>query len=135
MTGNKNHVNYLIQKTTFSKCFSFFLIFFIVTIISVISSIQIACDIMCVQHVQKQPLEVFFKKGVLEDFADLTGKHLCWSLFLIKLQGWGFNFIKMILQQICFPVKLAKFWRTPILKNICGRLLIKWYVIKYYSKK
>ena len=46
---------------------------------------------MCVQYVQKQPPEVLFKKGVLEMFANLTGKHLRW----------------------CFPVKLAKCLRTP----------------------
>ena len=26
------------------------------------------------------------KIGVLKSFASFTGKHLCWSLFLIKLQ-------------------------------------------------
>ena len=36
--------------------------------------------------VHKQPPEVFFKKG-LKNFAKLTGKHLCRSLFLIKLQA------------------------------------------------
>ena len=35
---------------------------------------------------QKQPLEVFYEKAVLKNFAIFTGKHLCWSLFLIKLQ-------------------------------------------------
>ena len=29
---------------------------------------------MCVQYVHKQPPEVFFKKGVLKNFAKLTGK-------------------------------------------------------------
>ena len=29
--------------------------------------------------------EVFCKKGVLENFAIFTGKHLGWSFFLIKL--------------------------------------------------
>ena len=28
------------------------------------------------------------KKGVLRNFAKFTGKHLCQSLFLIKLQAW-----------------------------------------------
>ena len=28
------------------------------------------------------------KISVLENFADFTGKHLCWSLFLIKLQSF-----------------------------------------------
>ena len=60
---------------------------FIDTIISVISSTQIACDVMCVQYVQKQPPEVFFKKDVLKNFANLTEKHLCWSLFLIKMEA------------------------------------------------
>ena len=34
------------------------------------------------------------------------------------------DFIKKRLQQRCFPVIIAKFLRTPILKNICKRLLL-----------
>ena len=56
------------------------------------------------------------KKAVLKKFADFTGKHLCWNLFLINFQT---NFIKKRLQYRCFPVKFAKFLRTPISKNIC----------------
>ena len=40
-----------IQKNYFSKCLSLYWSFFIAIIASVISSSQIACDIMCVQHV------------------------------------------------------------------------------------
>ena len=29
----------------------------------------------------------FLKIGVLKNFAKFTGKHLCWSLFLIKFQA------------------------------------------------
>ena len=57
------------------------MIFLIDTIISVISSCQIACDVM---RVQKQLPQVFFEKGVLKNFAYFTVKYLCWSLFLIK---------------------------------------------------
>ena len=35
---------------------------------------------------QKQPLELFGKKCVLGDFANFTGKPLCWSLLLTELQ-------------------------------------------------
>ena len=35
------------------------------------------------EKMQKQPPEVFYKKAILENFAILTGKHLCWSFFLI----------------------------------------------------
>ena len=34
---------------------------------------------------QKPPPEVFCKKGVLRNFAKLTGKHLCQSLFFNKV--------------------------------------------------
>ena len=53
------------------------------------------------------------KKGVLENFANFTGNHLCWSLILTKLQALR-----------CFPVKFAIILRTSILKNICERLLL-----------
>ena len=51
---------------------------------------------------QKQSPEVSEKKGVLKNFANFTGNHLCCSLILIKLQA-------------C----------KPISKNICKRLLLK----------
>ena len=39
-------------------------------------------------HVQFQewPPQVFCEKSVLKNFSNFTGKHLCWSLFLTKLQ-------------------------------------------------
>ena len=33
--------------------------------------------------------QMFFKRGVLKNFAIFTEKHLCWKLFLIKLQASG----------------------------------------------
>ena len=38
--------------------------------------------------------EVFYKKGVLRNFAKFTGKHLCQSLFFNKVAGTACNFIK-----------------------------------------
>ena len=63
------------------------------------------------------------QKAVLKSFSIFTEKHLCWSLFLNKnagLQSW--NFIKKRLQHRFFSVNIAKFLRTPVLKNICERL-------------
>ena len=76
MTGNEKLCNIYFKKLFFRNGLAF-LIFLIVTIISIISSAQIACDFLVVQYVQKQPPEVLFKKGVTENFANLTGKHLC----------------------------------------------------------
>ena len=58
------------------------------------------------------------EKYALKNFANFTLKHLCWSLFLI-------NFIKKRLPYRCFPVKLAKILKTPILKNICEGLCLR----------
>ena len=86
MPGNEKLCKIYFKKLFFQNVLAF-IDLFIGTIIFVISSTQIACDVMCVQYVQKQPPEVFFKKGVLKNFANLTGKHLCWSLFLIKMEA------------------------------------------------
>ena len=62
------------------------------------------------------------KKGVLNNFANLTRKHLCWMFLLIKLQSWGsLTWIKRGSNTGVFPMKFAKVFRTYILKNICQR--------------
>ena len=45
-------------------------------------------------------------------------KHLCWSLFSVKLKA--FNFIKKKLQHNYFPVNFAKFLRATFLHNTLG---------------
>ena len=50
-------------------------------------------------------LQMFFEIVVVRKSANFTGKHLCWSLFLII-------FIKKRLQHRCFSVKFAKLLRT-----------------------
>ena len=67
----------------------------------VITRLRNGC-LITFKKIQKQPPEVFCKKAVLKNFAIFigrTGKHLYWSLFLIK--------------------NIAKLLRTPILKNGC----------------
>ena len=50
---------------------------------------------------------MFFKIGVLKNFANFAGKHLCWSLFLIKLQAYSKQ------KQSC----LHMFFKIGVLKN------------------
>ena len=57
--------------------------------------------------------QMFFKIAALRNFAVLSIKHLCWSLFLIKLQAWRTTFLlKRRLQHRCFPVNITKSLRT-----------------------
>ena len=42
----------------------------------------------CVDNGWNSRSQMFFKIDVLKNFGNFTGKQLCWSLFLIKLQSW-----------------------------------------------
>ena len=62
-------------------------------------------------------LQMFF---TLKSFANFKRKHLCWSLFLKNLQAEGLQLYLKRLQYRYFPVKFAKFLRTPFLQNTSG---------------
>ena len=65
--------------------------------------------------------KVFHKKAVLKNFAIFTGKH-----FFNKNAGLqALSFIKKKLEHRCFFANIEKLLRTPILKNICERLLLR----------
>ena len=59
----------------------------------------------------------FFKWAFLKISQILPENSFVGVSFLIKLQAYTPTQV--------FPVKLEKFFRTPILKNICKRLLLK----------
>ena len=60
-----------------------------------------------------------FKKSILKNFANFTGKRLCWSLFLIKLQVWRPATLRKETPTQIFSCEI---WE--IFKNICERLLL-----------
>ena len=64
------------------------------------------------------------KKGVLKNFAKLTGKHLSRVSFLIKLLGAPATLLKKRLWHRCFPVNFANFLRTSLLTEHLGWLLL-----------
>ena len=68
--------------------------------------------------------QMFFKIGVLKNFIIFTGKHLCWSLFLIKLQAFN-----------CFPVNNAKILKAAFLWNNSGGYFCRCFVLHYIFKK
>ena len=96
-------------------------------------------------------LQMFFKIGVLKNFTMFKGKHLCWSYFLIQLQGWrpaivlkrDFNtgallwilqnlvslwpatLLKKRPQHRCFPVNITKCLRIAFFMEHLRCLLLK----------
>ena len=74
---------------------------------------------------------VFFKKGVLRNFAKLTGKRLCQSIFFNKVAVIRPVTLlkKKRLWHWCFPVNFTKFLRTLFLQNTFGRLLLFLYEV------
>ena len=59
---------------------------------------------------------MFFKIGVLKDFANFTGKHQCWSRFLIKLTERTPT-LKEDSNTCVFLWRLRSFWEHLVVKN------------------
>ena len=74
---------------------------------------------------QKHLFADVLQNRVLKFFVKFLETDLCWSLFLIKLQPSGLEFLKKRLQHRCFPVNFVKYLRTPFLQNTSERLLLK----------
>ena len=71
------------------------------------------CQINSFYHFRSCRREVFYRKGVLRNFAKFTGKHLCQSLFFHLSQSIS-----------CFPVNFAKFLRIPFFTGHLRWLLL-----------
>ena len=62
---------------------------------------------------------MFFEKAVLKSFQNFTGKHLCWSLFLISLQDEGLQLYfkkapaQVLSFEICEIFRNTFFYGTP----------------------
>ena len=71
----------------------------------------------CFRILHKEAVaQVFWKKGVLRNFAKFTGKQLRQSLFFNKVAGFRpATLLKKKLWHSCFPVNFAKSLRTPFL--------------------
>ena len=70
------------------------------------------------------------KKSCSEKFCNIHRKILVSEPLFNKVTGLqAYKFIKKRLQRRCFPVKIGKFLRTPILKNICKQLLLVSFVL------
>ena len=55
--------------------------------------------------IQKQPQDLFYKRGALKNFAKFAGKHLCRSLFFNKVAGLRHAILlKKRRRHWCFPV-------------------------------
>ena len=62
--------------------------------------------------------QIFFKIGVLKNFANFTRKRLCWS-------QKACNFVKNSLQRKSFPVNFCRFLETPFFTEHLWWLLLK----------
>ena len=62
---------------------------------------------------QKQPPQVFYKKGVFKNFAKFTAKQLCRSFFFDKISGIKPpTLLKRRLRRGCFSMNFARFLST-----------------------
>ena len=93
-------------------------------------------------QVQKQLLEVFYKKAALRNVAISKGKHLCWSLFLMTCRPEAWDFIKIDCNNGVFLwiqyCEKHLFWRTSAIscfyKHKC-KLQINWLYVLIMSRR
>ena len=57
------------------------------------------------------------KKSVLKNLANFTGKQLCWSLFLIKLQALARNLIEKRLATQVFSYEICENLKNPYVEK------------------
>ena len=80
--------------------------------------VLIVAEALRLLDLQKQPLEVFYKRSWSQKFRNTYKKTLVLESLFDTVE------IKMTLQQRRSTVNIAKFLRAPILKNICEQLLL-----------
>ena len=80
--------------------------------------------------VQKQPPLVFCKKGVLKIFASFTGKHLCWSLFLIKLHAFRLQLYSKKTPAQAFSSEIRNNFRNTYFKENMWTTTFEYYYNK-----
>ena len=59
--------------------------------------------------------EVLCKIGRLKNFITFTEKHLCWDVFVIKMEAEPLNLLKGRVQHRCFHMNFGKFLRTTFI--------------------
>ena len=66
----------------------------------------------------------FLKKVVLKNLAVFTGKKLCWSLFLIKLQAFSPLHLSKRDSNTGVLLCILRIFKSIYFENICERLLL-----------
>ena len=97
--------------------------------------------ILIYSHWPRKPFRNSHRKcsvenGVIKKVEKFTGKYLCQSLFFNNAVRPGLRpatLLKKKLRHRCFPVKSAKFLRTPFLYNTSSRLLLILYCIENFT--
>ena len=79
---------------------------------------QICFQKSCEKPMRSSRSQMFFKIGVLKNFAILTGKHLCWSLLYIKLHAWR-----------CFLTQVLSCEYCEIFKNTYFEEQLRWLIL------
>ena len=72
--------------------------------------------------------------GVLKNFTNFTGKHLCQSLLFSKVRPYACNFIKKETLALAFSCEFCEIFKNTFLQNASGRLLLLQFCSKYFGK-
>ena len=94
---------------------------------------QVSKNTFSTKHLQKQSFLDVLEKGVLKISSKFTGEHPCESGISIKLI---FNFIKITLQDLRFPVNVLHISEHLFPKNTSGSLILYlWWLLLSYDNQ
>ena len=65
----------------------------------------------CESYIQKQPPEVFYKKGAFWHIVKFVGNHPCQSLFFNKVASWDLQFFLNIGSSIGVLLRISRIYR------------------------
>ena len=79
--------------------------------------------------------QMFFKIGLLKSFANFTGKHLCWSLFLKKnLQAQGLQLYQKKASAQLLSCEVYEIFKNIFLYKTLPVTPLRWLLLYFFKK-
>ena len=75
------------------------------------------------------------KKGTVKNFANFTGNHLCWSLFLIMLQVFRAATLLKRYSNTEFSYEICKIFKSTCFKDHLRKTASTCFTSEYYNKQ
>ena len=88
--------------------------------------------IRSVRKIRSSRSQMLLNIGVLENFANFAGKHLCWSLMFLNI-GVLENFVNFAWKHLCWSLFLIKLVAFNFIKRDSNTGVFLWNLLSFYE--